>query len=346
MNLANTIKLQTLGAGAAGAQATVPDSRSADEWIKKFLDDKNKRLNALRKELHSLLDFPQPVEIDGAYREDKKSIFEQMPGRVAGHGRWAVVSPEGEIISRWDTKAEADAAAWPAWKGIKPSATGASGGARVKRLRAGGPGSGCKGENCGRKAYHGTALDKVGKILKNGLLVNQKPTHPVSEIGKVYLTKTRSEAENWAKTFSQYSGKFRKDAGQSPIFDFTKKKDFAVIEVSLPKRFKEESDKNAKGDKLGTGTDFTVRENVPRENISRVFYYEDGKLSRIEKVQAADIFQDEELGNRTRARFLKHPKPRVVKDADILRMGDRRPSSHGQGAAGAGGTGGPGGAGI
>lgn len=190
MNLANTIKLQNLNAGAAGAQATVPDSRSADEWIKKFLDDKNRRLNDLRKELHSLLDFPQPVEIDGAYREDKKSIFEQMPGRVAGYGRWAVVSPEGEIISRWDTKAEADAAAWPAWRGIKPSATGASGGARVKRLAA------------------------------------------------------------------------------------------------------------------------------------------------------ADIFQDEELGNRTRARFLKHPKPRIVKDADILRLGDRRPSSHGQGSAGTGGAGG------
>ena len=197
MNLANAIKLQTLGASAAGAQATVPDPRSADEWIKKFLDEKNKRLNDLRKELHDLLDFPQPVEIDGAYREDKKSIFEQKPGRVAGHGRWVVVSPEGEIISRWNTKAEADAAAWPAWNGIKPSATGASGGARVKKLAA------------------------------------------------------------------------------------------------------------------------------------------------------ADIFQDEELGNKTRARFLKHPKPRVVKDADILRMGDRRPSSHGQGAAGAGGTGGPGsGAGV
>lgn len=189
MNLANTLKLQNLTAGAAGAQATVADSRSADEWIKNWLDKKNKRLNDLRQELHNLLDFPEPVEIDGAYREDKKSIFKQMPGRVAGHGRWAVVSPEGEIISRWDTEEEAKQAAWPAWRGIKPSATGASGGARVKKLAA------------------------------------------------------------------------------------------------------------------------------------------------------ADIFQDEDLGDRTRAKFLKHPKPRIVKDADILRLGDRRPSSHGQGSAGTGGAG-------
>ena len=189
MNLANTIKLQTLEGGAAGAQATVADSRSADEWIKKWLDDKNKRLNDLRKELHQLLDFPQPVEIDGAYREDKKSKFEQMPGRVSGTGRWAVVSPEGEIISRWSTKAEADRAAWPAWNGIMPSATGPTGGARVKKLAA------------------------------------------------------------------------------------------------------------------------------------------------------ADIFQDTDLGDKTRRKFLKHDKPQVVKDADILRIKDRRPSSHGQGSAGTGGAG-------
>jgi hypothetical protein len=200
MNLANTIKLQTLGA-SAGAQATVPDSRSADEWIKKYLDDKNKRLNDLRKELHQLIDFPQPVEIDGAYRVDKLSKFEQMPGRVAGHGSWAVVSPEGEIISRWDTKAEADQAAWPVWKGLKPSATGASGGARVVRLK-------------------------------------------------------------------------RKD------------------------------------------------------------------------IAAADIFEDQDLGDSTRRRFIKHDKPQAVKDADILRLKDRRPSSHGQGSAGTGGAGSTGSAGI
>lgn len=193
MNLANTLKLQNLKASSAGAQATVPDSRSADEWIKKWLDNKNKRLNDLRQELHNILDYPTPVEIESAYRNDKNNgPKEQEPGKVGGTGSWCVVSPEDEIISRWKTKAEADAAAWPAYKGILPSATGPAGGARVKHLS---------------------------------------------------------------------------------------------------------------------------------------------------EIMGADIFQDEELGDRTRAAFLKHPKPRIVKDADILRKGDRRPSSHGQGSAGTGGAG-------
>lgn len=64
MNLANTLRLQNLNAGSAGAQATVPDSRSSDEWIKKFLDAKNKRLNDLRKSLHKLLDYPEPIPQD------------------------------------------------------------------------------------------------------------------------------------------------------------------------------------------------------------------------------------------------------------------------------------------
>lgn len=193
MRLADVIKLHhPVQAAVAGTQATVADSRSADEWIKNWLDQKNKRLNDLRKELHNLLDFPEPVEIDGAYREDKKSAFKQMPGRVGGSGPWCVVSPEMEIISRWATKKEADSAAWGAWNGIRPSATGATGGARVKH---------------------------------------------------------------------------------------------------------------------------------------------------ISELDAADIFDSTDLGDKTRARFLKHSKPQVVKDADILRLKDRRPSSHGQGSAGTGGAG-------
>jgi hypothetical protein len=199
VNLANTLRLQNLKAANAGAQATVADSRSADEWVKRWLDDKNRRLNDLRARLHNLLDHPPALdeylrpEIKAAYRNDKNNgPKDQMPGRVAGTGNWAVVSPEGEIISRWPTKAEADAAAWPAWRGIKPSATGASGGARVVRLR---------------------------------------------------------------------------------------------------------------------------------------------------RVSAADIFEDVEHGDKTRRKFLKKDKPQIVKDADILRLRDRRPSSHGQGSAGTGGAG-------
>ncbi len=65
--------------------------------------------------------------------------------------------------------------------------------------------------------------------------------------------------------------------------------------------------------------------------------------ARVKHLSAADIFDDEELGDRTRAKFLKHPKPEVVKLADRLRMDDWRPSSHGHGsgAAGTGGAAGP-----
>lgn len=200
MKLAETIKFQNIRAAAAGTQATVPDSRSADEWIKKYLSDKQKRLDDLRKELHALLDHPPALdeymrpEMRAAYRMDKR-FPPQDPGRVGGTGRWAVTTPEGEIISRWETKEEADAAAWPLWRGIKPSATGPTGGAKV-------------------------------------------------------------------------------------------------IELS-------------------------------------------------EDVDAADIFQDPDLQDRTRNKHkvLRHAKPKLVQDADTLRMGDRRPSSHGQGSAGTGGAG-------
>jgi hypothetical protein len=284
MNLAETLKLRNIKASAAGAQATVPDSRSADEWIKNWLDKKNKRLNDLRQELHNLLDFPEPVEIESAYREDKKSLFEQMPGRVAGHGRWAVVSPEGEIISRWDTKEEADAAAWPAYKGIKPSATGASGGARVKKLAAGGPGSGCQGPNCGRpKSRMAELKDKYKEAGVEMPVIN-------------YTVKQKS----------QYIGSFNVELNTSVG------------------QFHELIDKT---DKVETAkVRFLTR------------YLEREKEKKAKEVQAADIFQDVELGDKTRAQFLKHPKPSIVKDADVLRIADKRPSSHGAGAAGTGGT--------
>lgn len=72
MNIAQTLAFQQMKAAAAGAQGTVPDSRKADEWIKSYLDRKNKRLDDLRKSLHTLLDYPQPVEIAGA--EDERDI--------------------------------------------------------------------------------------------------------------------------------------------------------------------------------------------------------------------------------------------------------------------------------
>lgn len=200
MNLANTLKFRDMKAAVAGTQATTPDPRSADEWIKKFLDEKNKRLNNLRQSLHKLLDHPPALdeymrpELKAAYNE-YKDTYNQSPKKMAGGGKWAVTDPEGLIISVWKTRKEAENAAFAMWRGIAPSSTGATAGARIKKL------------------------------------------------------------------------------------------------------------------------------------------------------DAADIFLDTEHGDRTRAKFLKHPKPKVVRLADAMRHGDLRPSSHGGGAAGVGGTGGPSGGG-
>lgn len=211
MRLTDTCRLHGIAGAAAGTQATVVDSRKADDWIKQYLSDKQKRLDDLRKELHGLLDHPPKMDeymrpeqtFHGSYREDKRSPIQQ-PGRAPGHGRFAVCSPEGEIISRWPTKEEARSAAWGMWRGISPSATGATGGARVVEI----------------------------------------------------------------------------DENASEILD-------------------------------------------PLD------------------VHAADIFQDPDHQDKTRNKFkvLRHKKPRAVEDADRIRMGDNRPSSHGQGSAGTGGTG-------
>lgn len=135
MKLASALKLQELHSTAAGTQATNPDSRSADEWIKKYLSDKQKRLNDLRVQLNTLLG-PEKGEVHGSWRADKPPIYDQDPRKVAGGGKWAVVSPEGEIISTWQSKEEAERAAYAVWKGITPSSTGATAGARVKKLQA------------------------------------------------------------------------------------------------------------------------------------------------------------------------------------------------------------------
>ena len=209
MKLADTLRLQNLNAYAAGSQATAPDSREADAWIKKYLDDKNKRLNDLRVLLHRKLDFGlrSYVETGASDKENEaaergirgswqvyKDTQNQHPERMAGGGKWAVVDRDGLILSVWETKEEAEEASFPVYHGIAPSFTGPTAGTKVKKL------------------------------------------------------------------------------------------------------------------------------------------------------EAEDIFSDPDLGDKTRAKFLKHPKPKVVRVADWLRVGDHRPSSGG-GAAGTGGAAGPSGGG-
>jgi hypothetical protein len=295
----------------------MPDSRSTDEWIKKFLDDKNKRLNDLRRNLNHLLgpekgEWRAEVdadELEAAYREDKKTAFPQAKTRIAGGGKWAVVSPEDEIISTWATEEEAWRAARPYWMGLLPSATGPTGGARVKRLldvRGGGQGSGCQGPNCGRPKvfYHVTGNENVDSILKEGIRPSGERAMNFGQAG-VYLTSNRNDT----------------DVGAPPEWGNS------VFEVRPPASMKVTKDTSGRNWYVAHG-------HVKPEHIKLI--QKDGK-----DIKAADIFQDQDHGDRTRARFLKHPKPKVVRDADILRTADRRPSSHGQGSAGTGGTGGP-----
>lgn len=71
-----------------------------------------------------------------AWRVDKQPTYAQDPRKVASGGKWAVVSPEDEIISTWQSEDEAKKAAYVYWRGIAPSATGPTGGARVKKIAA------------------------------------------------------------------------------------------------------------------------------------------------------------------------------------------------------------------
>jgi hypothetical protein len=135
MNLEQTLVLQHLRAAAAGTQATTADSRAADEWIKNWLDKKQERLNNLRVQMNTLLG-PEKGEVHGAYNVYKPVISEQEPEKYANGGKWAVTDMEGLIISTWPTEAEAEEAAYPIYRGILPSATGPTGGARVRRLDA------------------------------------------------------------------------------------------------------------------------------------------------------------------------------------------------------------------
>ncbi len=55
MNLSQTMAIQSLKANVAGTQATTPDSRASDQWVKNYLDAKSKRLNDTRERLNNLM---------------------------------------------------------------------------------------------------------------------------------------------------------------------------------------------------------------------------------------------------------------------------------------------------
>jgi hypothetical protein len=141
MNIRQTLAMQDIWAHAAGTGSTSPDSRKSDAWIKDFLDQKQKRLNDLRQDLHNKLDHPPALdeylrpEMKAAWRADKTPVYSQDINKVASGGSWGVISPDGEVISTWKTKKEAENAAFALYKGLSPSSTGATAGARVEKIK-------------------------------------------------------------------------------------------------------------------------------------------------------------------------------------------------------------------
>jgi len=153
-------------------------------------------------------------------------------------------------------------------------------------LRCGGPGSGCTGPNCGRKSssskmYHATTMDRIPRILKKGLRTGEREQYPMSDKNVVYLVRSKKEAELYGALFSQYSGKFRgKEDNYSPIFDFSKKRDFAVVQVPVP----EHKLSKDLAPIQRTGSETKHIGNIPVKNLEKVFYYRNGKFDRVESL--------------------------------------------------------------
>lgn len=79
---------------------------------------------------------------------------------------------------------------------------------------AGGPGSGCRGRNCGRKRtyYHGTTSSNVYSILQNGLKKGRR----------VYISSNYNTA-------SMYADLRSRELGEKPI----------VLEIRIPEKIVE-----------------------------------------------------------------------------------------------------------
>lgn len=92
----------------AGSQTGAPDSRKADDWIKNYLDEKQGRLNELRQQVMRVKD---AAPIRAAFNIIKNTV-DQDPDRMAEGGRFAVIDPEGLLISTWPTQQQAQKAAY------------------------------------------------------------------------------------------------------------------------------------------------------------------------------------------------------------------------------------------
>jgi hypothetical protein len=292
MNLRNTLKYRDMKAAVAGTQATHADPRSADEWIKKFLDDKNKRQNDLRVRMHNLLD--HPPKLDEYLRPEMK----------------AYGTSEG-VKKEWDTR---------------------------------GRGVGQRGASYWKRKYKEAGVEMP--------IINYTVKHKSQYEGEFNLELNTSEG------MYHQRGENVKDAKEKFLGWYLemklRKKGIEAAYNNYKDTFNQHPEKMAGGGKWAVmdqeGLILSVW-NTQEEAEAAAWPMWRGIApsdsgptagTKVKRLAAADIFVDEEHGDKTRSRFIKHPKPKVVKLADALRLGDWRPSSHGGGgAAGVGGTAGP-----
>lgn len=166
-------------------------------------------------------------------------------------------------------------------------------------LHGGGPGSGCRGPNCGRKStgmserteafYHGTVLPSAKAILQQGLIPHPSTAFHIGHIpvrsGYIYATKDESEAKQFARVRAAYESMspgstrvvgFGQDK-PGEEFRFWKAKDAppasadkpvaAVVEMELPEHLA-----NKFGDDPDSlrGDDLTAKGIIPPQFIKSV----------------------------------------------------------------------------
>ena len=97
-----------------GTQSTSPGPRSADDWIRKYLDDKETRQNNMRQMAQRYLD-AKPKKVSTT--DDLEAVnFVGLPKenfieKAAEGGRYAVVNSQGLLLGTYHNMADAETAA-------------------------------------------------------------------------------------------------------------------------------------------------------------------------------------------------------------------------------------------
>lgn len=320
MRLAQTLKLQELQSTAAGTQATVPDSRSADSWIKKYLDDKNKRLNDQRVRMNSLLG-PEKGEL----QSEGTSEGAEKGWDSRGRGRKSSSEPKA-LITR---------AGWYGKDKFYPKASNEDHQDMLHRLGIKDP-NGFNGMMIAFQKGYVRITMGVSKAYLEGIDKNSF-RDALANLPKAVETveldwhepKYNHEILSKEEAIDMYAS-WRADKPPVSEQDIRKAASGGAWAVVTPD-----------GEVLSTWQTQQEAENAAYSNWKGITPSSTGatagaKVKRVKDVQAEDVYSDPQLMEQGRKKFLKHDKPMAVKLADWLRDGDHRPSSAGKAAGGTG----------